>query len=68
MVGVLVGDDVGVDEQPALGAELLLQRVEEGQVDVDQLVGRAAEGPEPLVAPPQEVCTEPLKKTVSVGR
>src|SRR5215210_547124 len=45
VVGVLVGDHVGVDEQAALGAEAGLQVVEEAQVDVDQLVGGAVERP-----------------------
>ena len=44
MVAVLVRDDVGVDEEAAVGPELLLQLVEEAQVDVDEPVGRAVEG------------------------
>ena len=45
VVAVLVGEHVGVDEGAALGAELRLQLVEEAQVDVDELVARAVEGP-----------------------
>ena len=44
MVAVLVRDDVGVDEQPALRPELLLELVEEAEIDVDRLVGGAVEG------------------------
>ena len=67
VVAVLVRDDVGVDEQPALRPELLLELVEEAEVDVDQLVGGAVEGPGAAGGGPQLVCTEPEKKTVSVG-
>src|SRR5215207_1769115 len=45
VVAVLVRDDVGVDEQAALRAELALQLVEEGEVDVHELVGGAVERP-----------------------
>ena len=45
VVAVLVGEHVGVDERPAGGAEVLLQLVVEGQVDVDELVAGAVEGP-----------------------
>ena len=43
MVPVLVGDHVGLRERPALGAEARAEVVEEPQVDVDVLVGRAVE-------------------------
>src|SRR3954447_16718809 len=45
VVAVLVGQHVGVDERATFGAEPGLQVVEEAQVDVDQLVARAVEGP-----------------------
>ena len=43
MVPVLVGQDVGLRERAALGPELRAQLVEEPEVDVDVLVGRAVE-------------------------
>ena len=47
-------------------AELRLQLVEEAEVDVDELVGRAVERARPSeVASPHPVCIEPVKKTVS---
>ena len=45
VVAVLVGDDVRLGERPALRAEARAQLVEEAQVDVDVLIGRAIEGP-----------------------
>src|SRR3954451_2839192 len=45
VVAVLVGEHIGVDERPALGAELALQVVEEGDVDVHELVRGAVERP-----------------------
>src|SRR3954452_15709125 len=41
---VLVGDDVGLGERAALGAEPGAQLVVEREVDVDGLIGRAIEG------------------------
>ena len=46
VVAVLMSDDVGLRERPALGAELRLQLVVEPEVDVHGLVGRAVERPD----------------------
>ena len=46
MVAVLVGDHVALGERPALGAELVVQLVEEAEVEIDVLVGRAVERPD----------------------
>ena len=43
MVAVLVREHVGLRKRPALGAEPRLQLVEEAEIDVDLLVGRAVE-------------------------
>ncbi len=43
MVAVLVGEDVGVHQRAALGAELGLQLVVEAQVDVHEVVAGAVE-------------------------
>ena len=43
VVPVLVRQHVGLGERPTLGAEARLQLVEEAEVDVDVLVGRAVE-------------------------
>ena len=43
VVAVLVGDHVALGERPALGAEPRPQLVEEAEVEVDELVGRAVE-------------------------
>ena len=45
MVAVLVGDHVGLDERGVRGAEARCQLVEEAEVDVHELVGRAVERP-----------------------
>ena len=44
MVAHLVGDDVGLGEV-AGGAEAAVQLVEEGEVEVDPLIGRAIKRP-----------------------
>ena len=44
VVAVLVGEDVGLRERAPSGAEPRLQLVEEAEVDVHLLVGRAVEG------------------------
>ena len=43
VVPVLVREDVGLGERATLGAEARAQLVEEAEVDVDRLVGRAVE-------------------------
>ena len=46
VVAVLVGDDVRPGERPARGAEPRLELVEEAEVEIDRLVGRAVERPD----------------------
>ena len=66
MVAVLVRDHVGLGERARPRRRTaIVQLVEEAEVDVDVLVGRAVERPDVGRRPaPQPVLVEPVKKTV----
>ena len=66
VVPVLVGDDVALCQRAALAPKRERPR-EEVEVDIDQLVGRAVEGPSRRRRRPQPLDVAPEKRTVSDG-
>ena len=69
VVAVLVGDHVRLGERAALGAEVRAQLVEEAEVEVDRLVGRAVERARRPRSPCRTpVLTRSVKNTVSACR
>ena len=61
---VFVGEDVGLGKPPALRTETRLELVEEPQVDVDLLVGRAVERAHLRRRRAARVWVWPMKNTV----
>ena len=64
-MAVLVGEDVGLRERAALGAEAVAQVVEEAEVEVDLLVAPGSRTDRPAtLAQPQPVGVSSVKKVV----